>query len=80
MTWKISGLPEVARGYRVIPPQSIKRMLVVLLPKGEYDASSGSGFSEGGARMTVQRKHMERATGICAGGGSISHPRSMFQP
>ena len=62
-------------------------MLVVLLPKGEYDAEAAA-VLEGGARMTDQRKHMERATGIVLGGAAFlilaacsSHePKPMVQP
>jgi len=84
---EISALSEVAAR---IPRHSAavnQAILVVLLRKGEYDAGSGTGFG-GGARMTVQRKHMERATGIVLGATaflilaacSSSEPKPMAQP
>jgi hypothetical protein len=86
---EISTLPEVAAR---IPRHSAsvnQAMLVVLLPKGEYDAArQAAAVLEGGARMTVQRKRMERATGIVLGAVAFlilaacsSHePKPMAQP
>jgi hypothetical protein len=62
-------------------------MLVVLHAKGEYDAQAAA-VLEGGARMTVQRKHMEKATVIVLGAAAFlilaacsSHePKPMVQP
>jgi hypothetical protein len=84
---EISSRPEVAAR---IPRHSAavnQAILVVLRQKGEYDAVIAA-VPEGGARMTVQRKHMERAAGIVLGATAFlilaacsSHePKPMTQP
>jgi len=62
-------------------------MLVVLLQKWEYDAQAVAVLEEGNP-MTVERKHMERATGIVLGAAAFlilaacsnHEPKPMVQP
>ena len=87
MTWKSRHFRKLLRGYRVIPRQSIKPYWWFCSGR-ESMMRQAAAVLEGGAPMTVQRKHMERATGIVLGATaflilaacSSSEPKPMAQP